>query len=41
MDQEMEYLTAFQSATSYTAEENVLTMYYPGGTLLFEGKTAP
>jgi heat shock protein HslJ len=38
MQQENEYLTALQASTSYQVEENVLTMFHPGGTLLFEGR---
>jgi len=40
MKQEGEYMTALQSATSHHVEENVLTLFHPGGTILFEGQPA-
>jgi hypothetical protein len=41
MTQEQEYLAAFQSATSYRIEENILTLNHPDGALLFEDQTIP
>jgi putative lipoprotein len=41
MDQEIAYLAALQSATSYTIEGNLLTILHPDGTLLFEGEPVP
>ncbi len=38
MDQEIAYLAALQSATSYAIEGNLLTILHPDGTLLFEGE---
>jgi uncharacterized lipoprotein YbaY len=41
MNQEQTFLSALQEATEYQVEENVLTLYYPGGALVFQGQTSP
>ena len=38
MDQETRYLSSFMAATRYTIEDNELTLYYPGGRLVYLGE---
>jgi heat shock protein HslJ len=38
MDQETRYLSALEAAESYTIEDTTLTIYFPGGALIYEAK---
>ena len=38
MDQETRYLSALEAAETYTIEDTTLTIYFPGGALIYEAK---
>jgi heat shock protein HslJ len=41
MDQEETFLSALQNVSKYHLEDDVLTLYYPGGALVFVASPAP